>query len=381
LLCATAIIGLAASPTDRRLIAMAVLAGLAAAGKFHFGIWLGVSLLSVWGRPAHKQPILWSGLILVTFACVIIALVPWFWLDAPLALKELLGVVGVKLVGETGATGMTQSVATIISNLGVVIVSGVIAGLVSNTRRELMRLISVLIPLVLGTVALTLSGIVFDRYVLVLYPGAVLLASIGWEHWLSAPRASLRNVGAAALAIGLASTLVALWDAERMTGEADVDVLARNWILKEVPTGSRIAIQDETNAVFPRSEAQLRACASFVATPAAYARKWAIEGFNSQVSTGEPMRAMLLTDEEFSAYWCRRELGVRSGLGYYVVRYHEEPRFDAVLERDAVKEFRTGSHDLTGGIDVLVMNREIDASMRPAAVISTARGRRVIYRR
>jgi len=80
------------------------------------------------------------------------------------------------------------------------------------------------------------------------------------------------------------------------------------------------------------------------------------------------MEAMLLTDERFSAYWCRRELGIGGAAGFRVVPYHDGTRFGAVLERDAVEDFRTGGRQATGGVDVLVLNRELEVGSPPAAI-------------
>jgi hypothetical protein len=61
------------------------------------------------------------------------------------------------------------------------------------------------------------------------------------------------------------------------------------------------------------------------------------------------------------------------------VPYHAGRRFGASLERDAIGEFQTGGHTVTGGIDVLVVNRPIDVGRPPTQVFQTARGQRVIY--
>jgi len=90
---------------------------------------------------------------------------------------------------------------------------------------------------------------------------------------------------------------------------------------------------------------------------------------------------MVLNDERFNAYWCRRELDMANSSGFQIVTYHAEPRFSSVLERDAVNDFRTGAHLSNGQADVLVMNRTIDVGVPPAEVFETARGKRVIYRR
>src|SRR5260221_7839974 len=104
------------------------------------------------------------------------------------------------------------------------------------------------------------------------------------------------------------------------------------------------------NAYLPRTAGQLRACAERVTTASAYQEKWLVEGIKTSVADQRPMESMVLDDERFNAYWCRRELGVGSPSGFRVVTYHDEPRFGAVLEREAVNDFRTSAR-LAGGDD------------------------------
>jgi hypothetical protein len=93
------------------------------------------------------------------------------------------------------------------------------------------------------------------------------------------------------------------------------------------------------------------------------------------------MEAMVLNDERFNAFWCRRELEAGGSSGFNVVRYHDEPRYGAILEKDAIAAFRTGAASTGPGGDVLVMNRPVDVGVSPVRVFTTARGVRIIYRR
>jgi hypothetical protein len=176
-------------------------------------------------------------------------------------------------------------------------------------------------------------------------------------------------------------TLVSLWRAERVTGEIDVDVLAKRWVLEHVPPGTRVGVYDEMNALLPRTADQLQECADSLRGGAAYQRKWWSEGMSAKGVIGEPMRSTVLNDEEFEVYWCQRESIARSTPGFVVVRYHDEPRFDAVMEADLLRQFATDGTAATVGVDVLVMNREVNVGRPPAAILATARGRRVIYRK
>ena len=216
---------------------------------------------------------------------------------------------------------------------------------------------------------------VFDRYGLVLLPGAIVAAGLGWDLWLAHPRERVRRAGIAVLGVCLVATAASLVRSQQRVGEVNVDVLLRNWIVANASPGSGVAVHDEMNAFLPRTADQLRACADHVSTAAAYREKWRVEGIETAVGDARPMESLLLTDERFSAFWCRRELGLASSGGFRIVPYHDAIRFGAVLEQDAVNDFRTG------GIDVLVMNREVEVGKAPAAIFSTRSGRRVIYQR
>ena len=147
-----------------------------------------------------------------------------------------------------------------------------------------------------------------------------------------------------------------------------------------VPPGSRAAMRDENNARLPRTAEQLRQCAAYVEQPEAWREKWSVEGVTARDSLSMPMQAVLLNDERFNAFWCRRELETETtDTGYWIVPYHDDRRFGAVLERDAIAEFRTQSREVTGGVDVLVTNRPVDVGRPPVQQFRTERGERMIY--
>jgi hypothetical protein len=383
LLFVTILVGLAANPTPRRAIAMGALAGLAGSSKFHFGLWLLTPLLCIWRDHEADAARKWrtSLYALGAAAWVVLTLVPWFWLNPLLALKEFAGVVLVKL-GNARPVGILYSnFVTIYAGLGALAWVGALVGAATVRGSVLRRMVPVFVPVLLATVVLVVSSTVFDRYGLVLLPGVAVLAAFGWDVALSSDRRPLRLMAVAAVGACAIATLMSLVGAERVAGEIDVDVLAKRWILTHVPRGRRVALHDEDNAFLPRAAGQLRQCVEYLETPAAYREKWLVVGVRSSAGDAQPMRSMVLSDESYAAYWCRRELDAQRDPGFYVVPYHSDLRFGAVLERDAVNEFRNGSGELTGGVDVLVMNRPIDVGLSPAQLFKTARGQRVIYLR
>jgi hypothetical protein len=381
LLFATLVVGLAARLTPARVAAMGACAGLAAASKFHFGIWLLVPVLSV----AMQSGWSWRrrcGLALFAIATCIwtmITFVPWFWTNPLLVAKELAGVVVVKVGDGSSPRQMVTHVATLLGGLGVLTWGGAAIGLLI-ARHALARIAPVLTPAVITTIGLAMSAIVFDRYGLVVLPGLLVLAGLGWEHWLAVGR-SVSKVGA--VIVVASCTLLTGLDLlarERQAAEPDVDAIAKAWVVSHVERGSRVAVHQEANAFLPRARSQLTECAGWGLDPTLYARKWRLFGVASKPGGPEPMWAMTVNDELFQAYWCRRELQAQTDPGYDVVTYHTDSRFGAVLESDVIRRFRADSPDEGAGrIDVLILNRAVGLDVPPAAVLKTRRGQRVIY--
>jgi hypothetical protein len=383
LLFATIAAGLAARPTPRRVLAMAALVGLAASSKFHFGMWVVTPLLCVWlgDRTVFPRKWLSTAAVLIVTAWVVVTCVPWFWINPLLALKEFGGVVLVKVSPGAPLGRIPSNASTVFGGFGILTWLGGIAGIFRLASNDGRRYIPIAVPVLIGTVALLLSATVFDRYGIVLLPGVVVFVGAGWDAALVSRRFSARRAALVALAVCVAATTVALVRSQRIVGETDVDVLARNWIVANVAPHSRVAIQDEMNAYMPRVAAQLRECAGRVETVGAYQEKWSIEGVTTSLADKREMESVILNDERFNAYWCRRELDLDRPDGFRVVTYHSEPRFGSVLEQDAVDDFRSGGREATGGVEVLVLNRPMDIGVPPAQVFRTARGQRVIYRR
>jgi hypothetical protein len=383
LLFATIALALSAKVTSRRMIVAGILIGLAASSKFHFGIWLLTPLLAIWlsREMSAAEKLRLSFYVVGIAAWIGLMFVPWFLINPLLALKEFVGVVLVKVGHGASLNHVATNAETIYGGFGALTYVGALVGASTLRRRDMPRMVPVLVPVVFGTVALFASAIVFDRYGIVLLPGVAVLAASGWDKAFLSERRSLRTLATLAATACIVFTLASLVRAQQIIAEIDVDSLTRQWVLAHVPRGSRVAVYDEDNAFLPRSNAQLRQCVEHVGTLQAYREKWLVEGVETSIGDEKPMQSMVLNDETYLAYWCRRELQVQRDPGFYVLTYHPGRRFGAVLERDVIEEFRNGGHAITGGVDFLVMNRPIDVGMAPAAVLRTRRGQRVIYRR
>lgn len=380
---ASIVLGLAANPSDRQILIMAAVVGLAAASKFHFGLWLLAPLTCVWigvdPRRGWRHRVWLSASVVGLAGAVVIALVPWILINPTLALKEFVSVVGEKASGGTGLSGMAGNMRTIFGGLGVLAWFGALLALPRLHAAELRRLSPLILPLVIGTLILSRSGVLFDRYGLVLMPALVVLAGLGWEAWLTWNLTMTRRLAIGAFTVCVAMTAWQLVRAERVAGETDVDVQVQRWIVSHVPSGRRVALFDESNAYLPRAAAQLRDCMEAPYTNGAYREKWRVLGVTGVGGDLESMRSTVLNDEISRAYWCRRELSVQTDPGYFLVPYHDAPRSGAFVERDVIDEFNSGNADKTGGVDVLVVNRPVDVSTPPTQSFETARGRRVIY--
>ncbi|MEO7192553.1 MAG: hypothetical protein ABI051_15985 [Vicinamibacterales bacterium] len=379
---ATAVVALAAVPTARGMLVMAGMVGLATASKFHFGLWLLTPLLCIWLRlPLRAAARLKLTLaVLGLFAWVVLTFVPWFWINPLLALKEFAGVVLVKIGNAKTTGGLSTNIAVLVSALGSVIAAGT-ALAVAPVAGSWRQYAPVLLPTVIGAVALSASAIVFDRYALVLLPGLALVAARGWQWATETGSRHAQTIVTCALALTVATTG---WQIVRATGRMapiDVDVLATRWITEHVPRGARVAVQEETVAPLPREAQQLRQCVERVDSPAGYRDKWRLEGVELPAGDSLPMQGVVMNDERVFAYWCRQELDASKDDGFHVVPYHRDAHFWSVRERQAIDEFAKGASDVTGGIDVLVLNRVEDVGRPPARVFENARGRRVIYLR
>ncbi|MBS1817562.1 MAG: hypothetical protein JSU08_06515 [Acidobacteria bacterium] len=382
---ATLILGLAARPTPAAVVAMGALAGLAAASKVHFGIWLLTPVLCVVLHPhAFRERRLQTVAAgVAAMVLVFLLLVPWLWTNPFLALKEFAGVVAVKISGTGRGRDVFGNLGAIFGGLGWLMLGGAAIGLVAFATRA-RRALPVVIPTALGTLALATSSIVFDRYGLVLVPGIGLLAAVGWDALLTTDRRERKLVAGGLVTVMTLLTALALVRAQQVAGEADVDVQTTAWIRAHIERGRRIARHDEDNTYLPRTPQQLRACAEAPLGASAYAHKLQVVGWAENEDGGPspsmPMQLAVMNDELFRAYWCRRELTARTGdAGFELVAYHNEPRFGAVLERDVLADFRSGETGQTGGVDVLITNRPVDVGREPAATFHTARGQRLVY--
>jgi hypothetical protein len=177
---ATLIVGLAGRPaTMSRVLGMAALTALAASSKFHFAIWLLAPLGVIWFSAA-TLPVKFrqTAGMLAVFAGVLVALVPWLWLNPVLFVKEFAGVVLVKVASSTPVPPVRNAVE-ILRGLGAVTLVGALLGVAIAARRRMRELLAIAIPVAMAIAALTGSAIVFDRYGLVVLPGLSLLTAIG----------------------------------------------------------------------------------------------------------------------------------------------------------------------------------------------------------
>jgi 4-amino-4-deoxy-L-arabinose transferase-like glycosyltransferase len=380
LLFATAALGLLPNATAARLNGAAVLVALAAASKFHFGLWLLPVLALAW-RVSLGSPVRRLGAValpLVLFTSALVALVPWFWLDPLLAAKEFAGVVAVKVGSGAPARALLWHLPVLFGGLGILAWGLLLVRPLALWRSHGLEGTLVTATVIAGTVVLAASQIVFDRYALVLLPGVTLMAGAAGTTLLSGLSARSVPLMRAVVAVLCIAALVQLAAAERRAGEPNVDWDVREWLLAHVPAGSRIAVHAEFTQFLPRTAQQLDACASLAATRAAYVQKWASNGVTIGPSGPEPFRRAILNDELFAAYWCGREQ-LLSTPGFEIVPYHDGARFGAWRTGAVLREFGEGLRDASRGFDVLVTSFPLPHGPSPAAVFTRLAGRRLIY--
>jgi hypothetical protein len=379
---ATLLLGLAARPTPRRVAVMGALGGLAAASKFHFGLWALSALLAAIGMKPYplRTRLLAVGTAAGLFVWVLITFVPWTWMNPLLAMKEFTGVVLVKIGEGQQFSNIAQNVYIVLLHLGSLTLVGAVLSLVlPSFQLSFSNLGRVVVPAATGLAFLAASETVFDRYGLVLLPGLSVMAAVGWNNWVGTNTGRKQTAAFAVLVLCTAATLHGAVMLQRTTGDVHPDVLSAQWVLAHVERGKRVAMYDENNAQVPWVRDQLQECSTYSRTPEAYARKWRVEGIQTNAEAHEPMRSVVLTDEDFQSYVCRRMLSASVDPGYRVVLYHPEFRFDAVLEDDVLADFRSGGTDRVGGVDVLMINHPVDVGVAPAFVAQSRLGRRFIY--
>ena len=377
-LCATLAIGLIAGAGPPRVGAAGFLAGCAAASKFHFGLWLIPVLVVAWhnGHPGRRVNLLLTAL--VAFALAILLLVPWFWLNPILALKELGGVVGVKVGSGARPFEWPVHFVTLTSGLGVLAWVPLLLRPRALTRQAGVLGRTILWTTLAGFAILVTSQIVFDRYSLVVLPGVALLAGAACAELCELPAVRWRTISRGLVAALALITLTETLVSQRRVGEAAVDWDVQQWILHHVAYDRRVALHDEFTQYLPQRADQLAACATDISTRQAYRDKLRVNGITG---TGElePVRSAILNDEYFTAYWCRREMAVSSG-GYVLRPYHDGDRFHTLTTSEAIARLAIPA-DRPEAIDVLVLAYALPAGQTPAAVFERRAGRRVIYAR
>jgi hypothetical protein len=378
---ATAVLGLlpGAVPGDnRRAVLLGLFAGLAAASKFHFGLWLVPAVLVWWigqGAVPTRRRLMSTAAVLGTFLIVLVLLVPWAWTQPVLMMKEFAGVVLVKAAG--GPRGWSQFASNtrqILFALGWAVLLGLPTGVVALTRRHESIGLSVILVTFGGLALLAASAVVFDRYALLMAPGAVLVAAAGWQRAFDAVPASPRLLRPAAVAVFFVALLIQPVLAIQRAAQFGSYHQAHAWMLAHLPDRSRVVIFSEDNLFLPRTSEQLEACASGVWTADAYVAKWATNGVNLSRSQALPMRLAVLNDEFFRAFWCLRELNAARPISFVVERFHQDPRFDTLNVETMVRQFNDGLADPTRGFDAVLVHFPIATPVPPARVFASEVG-------
>jgi hypothetical protein len=351
-------------------------AGLAAASKFHFGIWLLLPVAAFWiarsdGRlERHKR---WAATLalLAGFGLVLVACVPWFWTNAPLEFKEFAGVVLVKAGGGAGgAAAFVSNAARVLVGIGAVILVGAIIGALPLIRQWGALGGAVVALTVVSVGLLCASAIVFDRYGLVVLPALTLTATAGWQ-WVSRRWPRLGSaLPIALLVLGLPQSWFAL-DEFRHIGPYHA---AHAWMIAHLPDRASVVIYSEDNQYLPRTDAQLAECETYVGSDAAYREKLATNGVVIAPASGMPMRLAVVNDELFHAYWCSREKLSPRESAFVVRRFHAGPRFQTLDVPSLEREFRAGLTDPSRGFDAVLVHWPLFPDLRPIVTFQTPRG-------
>ena len=371
---ATAVLGLLPGATpgdDRRAMLLGLFVGLAAATKFHFGVWLFPAMAVWWisdGTSPSRRRLISSAVVGGTFLVVVLLLVPWTWTQPVLMMKEFAGVVLVKAGGGASLPQFGANARLILIGLGWGVLLGLPAGVLALARRHGWLGLS-MIAVTFGSLALlAASAIVFDRYALLVAPGAVLIAAAGWQRAVDALPAATGLLRSVAVAIVVGALLVQPVVALRRVAQVGSYHEAHAWMLAHLPDKSHVVIYSEDNLFLPRASEQLETCASGIWSTDAYAAKWATNGVNLSRPQVLPMRLAVLNDEFFRAFWCLRELNAPRPISFVVERFHQDPRFDTLNVETMVRQFNDGLADPARGFDAVLVHFPIATAVQPTRV-------------
>jgi len=367
---------------SRRFLALGALSGLATASKFHFGLWLLPAVLVPWvsaGSATLRERLTASMLVAVAFVVVLLIFIPWTLTNPVLVLKEFAGVVLVKL--GTGSSGWHQAgehVWILLHGLGWGVIVGLLPGVWALIRRSGGLGLLVIAVTLGGLALLAVSAVVFDRYAIVLVPGAVLIGAAGASWIMEQTLGTAVNRQHLAAILLCATLLVAPVLALRRAAQVGSYHAAHAWMLAHLPDGARVVIYSEDNVYLPSTSTQLLACAANIWTEEAYVEKWATNGVHLVHARSQPMRLTVLGDEFYRAFWCLRELDTRRPVSFHVDRFHAEPRFDTLTIAQVNAEFAAGLTDPSRGFDAVLIHFPLNATVQPSRVFVSELGPRLL---
>ena len=364
---------LAVKPEDTPLrpTFIGALLGLAVASKYHFSLWLVPALLAVWMAP-HTRSL--GGRFRDTIklglaaTAVYLMLVPWAWTNPVVVAKEFLATVFAKMEPiNARPVHPLANLVLIFRVMGLLVVVGLVPGLLVTWHRLGRRSLPILAVLGLGVLLIARAGDVYDRYGLLFFPAAVLVAAAGYAGLLASPQPILRFAGVAALGAALAVTGWQLAEAQRHIGGVESHAQAVAWLRENLRPGDRIAVDSLNPQPLPRTPEQLTALIAESIGPDAYARKMQSNGYSA--NPAEPMRQAVLGDELFRAHWLQRERAMRQpGEGYHVTLHSNDVLFNCISTAEAIAQFKQGLRERDKGFDALLLIKPADLGVEPVKV-------------
>ena len=366
-----------AAASLRHAARLGVLAGLAAASKFHYGIWLLLPLAVFWlgaprETPGSRQRLIATFALVAGFMVTLMAFVPWFWTNPPLALKEFTGVVLAKAAGGTRRTAsLLSNGSTVFVGLGVADTGGRDPGLPSPPAptRCARRLPAG------GDGPVGGNSVRVSHRLRALWPGDVArpypysrrrVAVDGRAPPDARPRCADRPAGQS----GLYQSVKALDEFRHRNSYH----LAHEWMIAHLPDRASVVIYSEDNQFLPRTPDQLGQCEAYVETDAAYREKWLTNGVQVPADSGRPMRRAVLNDELFHAYLCARERLAPQSPAFVVHRFHPDRRFQTLDVPTLEREFRAGLSDPTRGFDAVLVHWPLFADLQAGCHLPDAPG-------
>jgi hypothetical protein len=371
------------TPRDlKRIIAVGISLGLATATKHFFALWILPATVHLWiGSRNHTGTlsiVKRVGTLLAGVLITYLLLVPYCFTNPMLYAKEFMNVVGIKITGNGVETNAFLNLRIVFSHIGVGTWAIAAIGLISSSRNDLFRRADVLIGVFVSLMILMKAGIVFERYAMLFLPGLLYFCGCAFERALTW-KPNIRWLGTAAFVIAFASIGMETVRSQFTVGRRRVDGLVRDWVMTNIPSGSRIIVNEYFAARLPRTPGCIQYYLAYYTDRSAYFRKLATNGIKCDLRS-QPFQSAVLNDEQLTAFWLRQEFVSTRERAYWVDIWSPEVRFRSMPLEEALDQESAVALAADAPHTYLISSSRIDNPRLDFVIEQNSNARLIIYR-